>query len=175
MLIFLDRSEEAAVCFANTLHGGISYEVERHPSTSGRHAQMAASTRSLKRCPSTARTSSRGTSNRFPASSRTSVSGARRREILRTIVSGLRNDERGGSFCALPRSSQRDCIHPSVDDFFCHTPRRSALRSPTPRLPRLAAASRVYEQAPPCRRTARARVQGAAASCSLPRGRSATM
>ena len=87
-------------------------------STSGRHAQMAASTKSLNQCTSTAWM--RHESHRI-ATCRTTVSDDQRREILRTIVSGLRNDERGGSFCALPRSSQRDCVHPSVDDFFCHT------------------------------------------------------
>ena len=122
MLIFLDRSEEAAVCFANTLHG-------RHPPPEAQVALLHLRTS----CPDGSvhevtesmhldgMDASRVTSNRYLASCRTSVSDDRRREILRTIVSGLRNDERGGSFCALPRSSQRDCVHPSVDDFFCHT------------------------------------------------------
>lgn len=72
----------------HSLHGGISYEVERRKwpsSTSGRHVHGVTESMHLD-----GMDASRVTSNRYLASCRTSVSDDRRREILRTIVSGLR-------------------------------------------------------------------------------------
>ena len=68
----------------HSLHGGISYEVERRKwpsSTSGRHVHEVTESMHLD-----GMDASRVTSNRYLASCRTSVSDDRRREILRTVV-----------------------------------------------------------------------------------------
>lgn len=118
-LIFLDRNEEMAICFANALFmAGINYEVERDPTAETQvalfHLRVECPDGSVHEVTEPMHLDGMDAfikhiethpDIRFLASCRTTVSDDHRREILRTVIFLMQQDESNKAFHALPHEA----------------------------------------------------------------------